>query len=248
LSKVIGWFASLRLPRPLIQLWITFYKHIYKVNLDEAQIPFQGFRTFEEFFTRHLKPGVREIVKDENLIVSPVDGIITYFGKLESHLNIKGRSLNLNLIFRNSKYNSLFKEGSFLSIYLRPGDYHRIHSPINGQIVEYYYIPGALLPVSNLYLKEFKNLFLNERIVLSMKSQKDSKPFAIIMIGAFAVGKIVLSFKERRIRKGEELGVFKLGSTVLLIWPKDQIEIIPKERGKRIRIGEPIAYYLSKVK
>lgn len=238
ISFLTGKLVSVRFPWP-ISLWLTsWFASRYNINLQEAEKPISEYKSIQNLFTRKLKPGLRPI--GEGPIVHPVDSMLTQVQKVEAEtlIQAKGHRFNLNSFLANDKAFELFKNGHALTYYLCPTDYHRVHSPVDGEIVKVHYLPGKLWPVNNWSVQNIKELFsVNERVVIWIKT--DVGMVAYVMVGATNVGKMTLSFDPDivtnqsmfksfplkksydpriQIKKGDELGIFNMGSTVIVLY------------------------------
>ncbi len=235
-SRVI--FKLTRIKSPLVPRAITLFSKAFNVNLDEAVYPDpKHYQTFNEFFTRKLKAELRPIASSK--IVSPVDGTISQFGDIvdSSLLQAKGVSYSLNaLLGGNPERTSHFENGQFITIYLSPRDYHRIHMPCPGKLLEQTHIPGRLFSVAKHTVNTIKGIFSrNERVVAVFDT--DYGKMAMVLVGAINVAAIEtvwaglitppkaetitsknLSDKHISLKKGEEMGRFNMGSTVILVF------------------------------
>ena len=248
ISYLFGAAARLKLPRIIARWSVLFYVRLYSVDTEEIEFSLRSYKNLQAFFVRNLKAGSRPI--SENKIVSPADGKLAISGEIREEAQLiqaKGKYYSADELLgaENRDLKSrLLLDGSYLQIYLSPRDYHHVHSPVDGAIVARAHIEGSLFPVNNWACKKIGNLFLrNERVVLFIES--DSGLFALVMVGALNVGSISLSFEGlqtnkqsfcrlfRRprentknfqpgleIRKGQRLGTFNLGSTVILLSEK----------------------------
>ncbi|WP_428034373.1 archaetidylserine decarboxylase [Amphritea sp.] len=244
LSRAVGYLAESRcnwIKRPFIKL---FAKQ-YRVNMSEALIEdLDQFDNFNAFFTRALKPGMRPL--DDAAVVSPADGAISQIGAIEYGriLQAKGRGYGLStLLGGHADLAEQFIHGHFATIYLSPSDYHRVHMPVTGTLRESIYVPGDLYSVNQTTAKGVDNLFArNERLVAIFDTELG--PMAMILVGAMIVAGIetvwggqVAPVKKNSwridhqkpvepviLQQGEEMGRFKLGSTVILLFGKDAIE------------------------
>jgi phosphatidylserine decarboxylase len=240
LSRVIGWIANSRWA-PVKNTFIGWFVKRYHVNMDEALCtdPIQ-YRTFNDFFTRALKPDARVIDADERSIVSPADGCISQLGPIHADrlLQAKGRDFSLtNLLGGIPALAEPFQEGSFFTVYLSPRDYHRVHMPLTGTLQRMIHVPGKLFSVNQLSSEHVDGLFArNERVVCYFETEFG--PMALILVGAMIVASVdtvwagqvcprrglqtdILYDKHTppiTISKGEEMGRFKLGSTVIAIF------------------------------
>ncbi len=244
LSRLMGFFAHCRCS--WLKNWaITAFSQRYGVNLKEALIENgREYASFNAFFTRQLKPGARLMATDPFVIVSPVDGCVSQVGRLDQQqiLQAKGKYYSLNsLLGGDPTLVTPFVGGSFMTAYLAPKDYHRIHMPLDGRLVRMDYVPGNLFSVNEASVTHIDQLFArNERVVCLFDSP--AGPFAVILVGALIVGSIVTAwhgvvntprskkittwdYRQRSMDfgRGDELGYFQLGSTVIVLFPKDRV-------------------------
>nr|WP_232846469.1 archaetidylserine decarboxylase [Amphritea pacifica] len=244
LSRAVGYLAESRcnwIKRPFIK---TFARH-YRVNMSEALIgDLDQFDNFNAFFTRALKPGMRPL--DEATVVSPADGAISQIGGIDYGriLQAKGRGYGLStLLGGHADLAQEFIHGHFATIYLSPSDYHRVHMPVTGTLRETIYVPGDLYSVNQTTAKGVDNLFArNERLIAIFDTELG--PMAMVLVGAMIVAGIETVWSGQVappqkhswrtdhhkpaepvvLQQGEEMGRFKLGSTVVLLFGKDAIE------------------------
>ena len=254
-----------RTRHPLTTFLIRFYIKFFKVNMQEAskQKP-DDYKTFCDFFTRKLKPGIHKINKSKNAIVSSCDGKILEYGKIKDNkfLQVKGKTISINeIMFYDKKIQNQYIDGSFVTIYLSPKDYHRVHMPYDGKLERTIHIPGRLFSVATHAVKQIKNLYCkNERLVCNFKNL-DSK-FAVIFVAAINVSSIETSWrgeisppypkktittdymkKKVMLSKGDEVGMFKSGSTVILLFDRKYKLAESLKKNKLIRVGEKIGIY-----
>lgn len=238
LSRLLGILANKQLG------WLTqwaikkFIVH-YKVNMSEALISdYKEFKTFNDFFTRALKPGARIISQKQNAFISPADGCISEIGLIEKDklLQAKGSHFTVkNLCGGDDALSKTFENGAFLTIYLSPKDYHRFHMPISGKLIKMIYVPGTLYSVNPASVKNVPGLFAkNERVICIFETEIGK--IAVIAVGAMIVGSIAMKWhgivapsnnrtiqtwhydtQSITLEKGEEIGHFQLGSTVILL-------------------------------
>ncbi len=234
----------------------------FGVNMDEAEVPPGGFDSFNSFFTRRLKAGARPIDPDPSAIVSPCDGKVQTAGEISSGmlLQAKGIDYRLSELLGDTSDNGIaarFEGGRFLTIYLSPGDYHRVHFPVSGHVRGVHHIPGGLLSVSPGVLNLFDDVFCrNERVSGLLETDQDGY-VGMVMVGATSVGRISLSFSDMvsnvgrqwgaaiytepiPCRRGDEYGVFNLGSTVIVLVEKGAWLAAHPEVGSTIRLGQAI--------
>lgn len=240
LTIAAGYFCRSK-NRLLKNFLIYTFCFFYKPNLSEAKkVNLKEFESFNDFFTRKLKSEARIINLSELTLVSPVDGTITSFGKITSGSLIQAKNINYNLedLLKDKDLEELFKNGSYLTIYLAPFDYHRIHFPMDGTIKKTKHFPGSLYSVNESSLKTITSLYTkNERTLVHIESEKFS--YSLISVGASMVGSVIPFWKKNhshnreeisiawnegpstdlnKVKKGQELGYFQMGSTVILLF------------------------------
>ncbi|MCU0847061.1 MAG: archaetidylserine decarboxylase [Spirochaetes bacterium] len=261
LSRIFGYAALIPLPAAVMASLLRWYSKKFGVTAEYIQ-PVTGFRNFNEFFTRRLKPGARPVDSGSKSIVSPVDARVDQYGEIDGNsiLQAKGVHYRLDDLIPSESAGD-FTGGSFITLYLSPGDYHRIHSPAGGRITGYMSIPGRLYTVQEYMVKGLAGLFsINERLITFIESRSR---IAVCKIGAMNVGRITLSYekastnrfprKKREIRyqkksmievgPGDEIGAFNLGSTIILIFQKGAVKFEKLTPGSKIRMGEKIASF-----
>ncbi|MFH0975786.1 MAG: archaetidylserine decarboxylase [Spirochaetota bacterium] len=261
ISRAFGSIARLQLPASVMEFVIRHYCNAYKVNQYEIDYPAAGFKSFDEFFTRKLKAGVHKIDLKSDSIVSPVDARIDEFGKINQFRIIQAKGIEYSLReLVPSAMADEFADGSFITLYLSPADYHRIHSPVSGKVAGYFSIPGNLFPVKEAMVNGINGLFSkNERAITYIKNSKGI--CAVCKIGAMNVGRITLSYADVEtnrlsgekkellfnkngqpsVKKGQEIGIFHLGSTVILLFRKNSVKFASIKKGQKIRMGQRIA-------
>ncbi len=245
LSRMVGSATRLGGVSSGHQAAIRAFCKQYGVAVEEAELPLEDYPTFGQFFTRRLKDGLRPIAPGESVPVSPVDGAVSHAGVAEAGrlIQAKGRDYSLAALLGDPEEASRFAGGAYATIYLSPRDYHRIHAPLGGAILGYRYIPGELWPVNRPSVRTVPELFaVNERVVISLETKLGR--VAVIAVGATMVGRIRLSFDDlvtnvgrppSRVRydlplpvaKGAELGMFEMGSTVILVFEAGKVELDP---------------------
>ncbi len=261
-SRMFGKFTRMKKPRWLVKRVIKKYCGVFEINLEEVKKPLEEFETLSDFFIRELKEGTRPIDTAKEIIVSPTDSLVLENSKISDSgkvFQIKGMEYSLKSLVKGYLNTEKYKNGTYFQLYLSPKDYHRIHFPFDCTVKKVFYIPGKLLPVNIFSLENFKQVFaVNERVLLVV--ERDGTEVLIVLVGAFNVGRIVLSFTDLttntgekttnivhidgyKAKKGEELGMFMMGSTVLLFFPENTVESLV-ESGQYVKVGEPIAKWL----
>jgi phosphatidylserine decarboxylase len=222
--------------------WLVrgFFK-LYSIDMAEALQPDPlAYGSFNEFFTRALKPGARTIAAGSGDIACPVDGAISEAGRIEGDrlLQAKGRDYTLTELLASQAWANHFDGGSFATIYLAPFNYHRVHMPLRGQLRETVYVPGRLFSVNAVTAAQVPRLFArNERVLTWFDTAYGE--VALVLVGALNVGSMAtvwagditpaarrvvtpLPRQEVCLDKGEELGRFNMGSTVILLFQRDR--------------------------
>jgi len=238
----------------------------YDVVLDDAiEQRVDQYKSFNAFFTRHLKPSARPIAMDPLALASPVDGSISEFGVVQEStlLQAKGRSYTLNqLVANDPNLCQSFKNGFYATFYLAPRDYHRIHMPIAGTLKGMWHVPGRLFSVSPATVAEVPGLFArNERVICLFDTAFGE--MALILVGAFYVASIntvwagdvtpptrsritgvqypnAANPKPIYLEKGAEMGHFKLGSTVIMLLAPSFSFLPQLEYSQTVRMGQRI--------
>ena len=235
----------------------------YGVNMAEAAEPdITRYASFNDFFTRALKPGARPLAASD--LVSPVDGSISQFGAIEGDqiFQAKGHHYSSTaLLGGDATLAAPFNGGHFATLYLSPKDYHRIHMPCAGKLTRMIHVPGELFSVNPTTAQGVPGLFArNERVVCVFEN--DRGPWALVLVGATIVGSMAAVWhgvvnpprpgkvrewryddREVRLAQGEEMGRFLLGSTVVLLFPPGPLEFNPAwAPGGAVRMGEAMAW------
>ncbi|MCE0493496.1 archaetidylserine decarboxylase [Vibrio salinus] len=270
LTRFVGKLAAAKAGKLTTAIIKMFIKQ-YKVDMHEASNPNPAsYSTFNDFFTRELKNNARPITQGEDILVHPADGAVSQFGPIidGSLIQAKGHTYTaLELLGGDEKLACCFNDGGFATIYLSPRDYHRVHMPCDGTLREMIYVPGDLFSVNPLTAKNVPNLFArNERVVCIFDTPFG--PMAQILVGATIVGSIEVTWagtitpptgnvihrwhypreghKAVHLKKGEEMGRFKLGSTVINLFAKEQIRFDDTMNIERPTImGTPYAHKIS---
>lgn len=266
ISRMVGKLAAAKaggLTTALIKLFIKQYK----IDMSEAKYPDPAhYKTFNEFFTRPLKEGIRPLAEESDIIAHPVDGAISQLGDVVDGqiIQAKGHDYSLQALLGGKEEDTApFLGGKFATIYLAPKDYHRIHMPVDGTLSKMIYVPGDLFSVNPLTAQNVPNLFArNERVVAIFETEIG--PLAMVLVGATIVasietiwagtvtppaGKDVFNWNYPTtgdnaitLKKGEEMGRFKLGSTVILAWGANQAEFLSDQHPETVtRMGTPFA-------
>ncbi len=266
LSRLVFWLMRCRY-RPLKNALIRLLSRVFHINLEEAASANpDDYPHFNAFFTRALKDGARPLNTDPAVWVSPADGTLSEHGLLQQGqaLQAKGRHYSFAALCGHAPWADAFHGGPFATIYLSPRDYHRVHMPCDGVLKETRYIPGRLFSVAPYTTRHIDRLFArNERLVCLFDTEHG--PLVLVMVGAMLVSGIETVWegvitprvdktphtrrysetgeKQVALKKGEELGRFNMGSTVILAGPDNLAESQwLKENGQPLRMGEGLLH------
>lgn len=258
LSRLIGRFAH----HPLSKGLIPVFSRIFKISLEEAEKLVGDYHTLNEFFTRKLRDELRPIASSPQAVVSPADGRIAAFGEIKEGQLIQAKGVTYtiwNLLGISELEASSYEGGRFITIYLSPRDYHRVHSPVRGEITAYSYIPGTLFPVNAFGVRAVKGLFaMNERLITFIRS--NAGRVGVVKVGATVVGSVKVGYSKEAgtniksgtlvqkqlpsaipVERGGELGFFEFGSTVVLVFEKGKMEFEKQiHEGMQVQMGQQI--------
>jgi phosphatidylserine decarboxylase len=257
-SALVGFAATKTLPQRLRPLAYRAFARAVGANLEEAELSLDAYPSFGDFFARRLRSGARSIDRGRHTVISPCDGVVAAAGVAVDGalVQAKGRNYTLDELLASSALAARFSGGNYVTIYLSPRDYHRVHAPVDGRLLSYDYIPGALWPVNPRVVSRREGVFArNERVVIHLNSP-ELGDVGVVMVGAAGVGNIALhhglssaalrSAGERHrveldveVARGDELGAFRLGSTVILVFQPDRARLALTEN-QVVRFGESI--------
>ncbi|HZH03759.1 MAG TPA: archaetidylserine decarboxylase [Myxococcaceae bacterium] len=259
LSRAVGMATRAPAPPSLHRLAMRAFSGIYGVALEEAEHGPEGYQTFSDFFARRLKPGARTVDADARAVVSPVDGTVSQVGYAETGncLQAKGVCYPLDKLLGGAEAAAPFHGGAYATLYLAPRDYHRIHAPVDGAITGYSYIPGKFWPVNPVSVRSVEALFcINERLVTYLDTRIG--PCAVVKVGATCVARIKAAYdsvvtnngdvakvhryaQPPKVSKGDELGAFEMGSTVIVLFAENRVKwdsaLLPETQ---VRMGQRI--------
>jgi phosphatidylserine decarboxylase len=267
-SRMVGWTATQRFPRPLQSAVLRLYARAYRLDCAEAEHPIGEYQNLQAFFTRRLARGARALPSNEKLIVAPSDGVvceagIATEGKL---LEAKGSMFSLRSLLADDALAERMAGGSYLVTYLSPRDYHRVHFPMRGLVVAWSHIPGKLFPVGSRSVKREPGLFArNERFVTVVDGVGGR--YAVVMVAAVGVGHMTASYdpevathdggfsngsvRHKRlsppisVNRGQELGVFNLGSTTIALFERGRVALDDLASGQPVRMGQPVGRIIA---
>ena len=268
LTQLMGWLACSR-GGALTTAAIGWFVRRYGVNMAEAAVPdIASYPTFNEFFTRPLRDGARPLAQAE--LVCPVDGAISQFGRIDAGriFQAKGHGYTATaLLGGDGALAAHFHHGNFATLYLSPKDYHRIHMPCAGRLLRMVHVPGELFSVNPATARGVPGLFArNERVVCVFDAEPGSPvpgPWVLVLVGATIVGSMATAWhgvvnpprpgtvrswdyagQDVQLARGQEMGRFLLGSTVVLLFPAGPLAFNPRwAPGGAIRMGEEMARF-----
>lgn len=267
LSRFLGNMAESE-TRWFKNLLISLFVKVFKVDMSEAaQENKKAYSSFNNFFTRELKTNARPLCTDVDAIASPADGTISQLGDIEHGkiFQAKGKDFDIAALLGGDEYLSQdFVGGKFMTVYLSPKDYHRVHMPMDAQLQSMVHVPGKLFSVNGATAEGINDLFArNERVACVFDT--NAGPMAVIMVGAMIVASIetiwagVITPVRHHVRtfqypdettvqlaKGEEMGQFKLGSTAIVLMGPDMAEWSESlTAGSKVRMGEHIGVLIN---
>ena len=256
-SGIAGWLSDRQVPRPLRRPLYRTYAAVTGAELAECRLPLEEHPSLGAFFVRRLAPDARPIEEDPGLLVSPVDGTVQSLGLIERGmlLQAKGQRYGVRELLAGVGEELELEGAPYWTLYLSPRDYHRIHAPEFGQLSEVAWVHGSRHSVAPAVLERRPVLAVNERCVLRFQSPHG--PLLLVLVGALNVGRIRVVGVEpgssgpltpaRELARGEELGRFELGSTVVLIAAGRRVfpspTLVP---GTPVRLGRSIGRWLAR--
>ncbi|MHA6485241.1 archaetidylserine decarboxylase [Paenibacillus sp. strain BS8-2] len=237
ISRMTGTFAQSAASR----VFIPRFAKLYGIAVHEAEKEIGEYRSLNEFFTRKLKPGSRAIHSGERSLTSPVDALITGAGPVKegSMLNVKGQDYTIEELLGHSPRAASYMNGYYYVLYLSPTDYHRIHSPVDGDVMERDHLTGKVYPVNDFGLTVMTRvLSRNERLVTYLKHRQGD--VAVVKVGAMNVSSIkYVEPRREQLARGDELAYFEFGSTVVLVMEDGTYSPDPAIGiGTKVRMGQ----------
>ncbi|KGT47398.1 MULTISPECIES: archaetidylserine decarboxylase [Acinetobacter] len=258
LSRVVGKIAASENPVVKTAV-ISAFKAKYGIDMSIAeQTNALKYSSFNDFFTRGLRTGVRQVDSDVTSIVSPADGAISQLGKIEDGdvFQAKGQKFTVEALIADPQLAQPFKNGEFATVYLSPRDYHRVHMPFAGTLTETLYVPGELFSVNQVTAENIPGLFArNERMVCLFDTELGR--MAVVLVGAMIVagietvatgkvkpsGRIELNQHDLFLEKGAELGRFYLGSTAIILFEENKMQWDEKfKANSTVLMGEALGH------
>jgi phosphatidylserine decarboxylase len=265
LSRLLGWLANCRWCW-FKNIFIKWFVHHYQVDLSiAAKSHITDYASFNEFFTRKLQDKARPLAATANTIICPADSTISQIGNLDVDTIIQAKNFNYSLsaLLGGKKYSQDFYDGNFITLYLAPKDYHRVHIPVTGKLLEMTYVPGKLFSVNPTTTTHIPNLFAkNERVICVFAT--DIGKMAVVMIGAMIVASVYVAWagqvmpnKSKTIQawnyidtpvvleRGAELGYFALGSTVIVLFESNKMQWETQlNAGNSVQFGQALGCFM----
>ena len=270
LSRGFGRLADAPIPPAMRPAVLGAFARAVGADPNEAELPLEAYPTLNRFFTRKLAAGARTWPSDPAVVASPVDGAVGQLGTVREGrlIQAKGRLYDVGQLLEDDAATARYEGGAFITLYLSPKDYHRIHAPVGGEIRAARHVPGALLPVNAAAVSHMPELFArNERLMCHIDGPLGRT--AVVAVGAYNVGRISAAFDpawnappgasawvtNRRglqsaaraydppipVKQGDEIMTFHLGSTVVLVFEPGRVHLLPSVRaGAPVRLGMPI--------
>lgn len=256
-SAFVGTVARQTLPAPLRGFAYRAFARAVGANLGEVELELADYPSLGDFFARRLRDGARRVDAGPGVVISPCDGRIAAHGIAADGelVQAKGRMYSLAELLADDALAARLTGGAYVTIYLSPRDYHRVHAPLDARLVRYEYVPGTLWPVNRWATARREGLLArNERVVIHMESDAIGA-FALVMVAAMGVGNIRLAHAPdsatlrgarehrtievpagTRVTRGDELGAFRLGSTVVMVFPPGKVELA-RDLGETVKFG-----------
>jgi phosphatidylserine decarboxylase len=262
LSRLVGRLTDWEGPATLLHPAMRGFARAYDIDL-AASPPLESYRSFGQFFARPLRPGLRPIAPGDEVVVSPVDARVSEVGLATAGAMVQAKGIDYSVaaLLGDAELGRRFEGGAWATLYLSPQDYHRIHFPLSGGVTGWRYLPGQLWPVNAASVAQVPGLFtVNERLVTLLDSPLGLA--AIVAVGATVVGRVRAAYDPNvpltdqagarlarsgdyapplPVKKGDELGAFEMGSTVILVFEPGRVVLSGRLKpGARVRVGEPI--------
>lgn len=245
------------IPRVFRRTAYGLFSRLYDINKDEIGGDLSDYECFDDFFTRKLPSGCRDIKAHESLFISPSDSQVVSVAKVSqgAMFQAKGIFYSAEGLLGSKQLANEFEGGDVLTFYLRPRDYHRVHFPVSGMVDEVCNIPGCRYPVIPAAVKSVKGLYRKNERVVTVQSSSFLGRVATVMVAALGVGNVSLSWGAKgpvytgenvdfsgleniEVDAGDELGIFHLGSSVIVLFQRDKIELKDVDVGATVRLGD----------
>lgn len=260
--RLVSYLARLMYQTRLSRILIAPYIRRYGVRMEEFVRPVKDYASLVDFFCREINPALRPVAQGSHILVAPVDGRIAEYGTVKNGRMIQAKGMNYSpaRLLGGDNIARHYEGGLYIAIYLSPADYHRIHAPVSGSVHRATRIRGTRWPVNEHGVRGVEHLFeKNERVITYLDTQEFGQ-VAMVKVGAYIVGRVVVTYESQMgalsgrqqiktvesadgitVCKGDELGRFEFGSTViLLIEPGSYRWSTAVEYGAKVKMGQPI--------
>lgn len=257
ITRAVGRLADYPWPDRVGRAVVNLYCRAYRVDLDECRRG-SGFESFDAFFTRELRDGVRPLPDDPSVVSSPADGRLESMGAIDGRaFLVKGRPYRVDELLGDEEEARRYVGGAGCVVYLSPRDYHRVHAPVAGKVAVVRSMPGDYFPVNAIGVRHVPNLFVrNRRVAIAIDTPAESGfgRVTVVMVAAMVVGRITVSGIDERdvsfgahtmspplpVEHGDEIGIFRLGSTAVIFFEPGVVTRWLVDEGP-VRCGEPLA-------
>ncbi|ARK20542.1 archaetidylserine decarboxylase [Sporosarcina ureae] len=241
-SALLKQITTSRISKPLIKPFASFYH----IQLDEAKYSIEQYKSLNDFFTRSLQPGKRPIDNHPNSLISPVDGVLSDSGIIDSQQQfiVKDKTYSLTSLLGDSKKSSRYTHGYYYLFYLSPRHYHHFHYPVSGTLVNRYALGSTSYPVNDLGIRMRKDVFSSNHRVISELST-DFGQVAIVKVGALNVNSVRIANSKTSCEKGQDFGHFAFGSTVILFIEQSNIFKPEEMPFTEVQVGDRIGVWQS---
>lgn len=247
-SRLVHYAARIPVPRGARTAVYSFLGARFGMDLSEAELPLTEYGCFQDLFVRRLQAGARPLEGGDDALISPVDACVSELGPVEAGSLIQAKGIHYPVaeLLKDEALGQSMEGGTFITLYLRPRDYHRIHIPLDATVCGIRRVPGTLFPVQPYMVRGLKGLFTrNERLVMELETRVGKA--ALVCVAASGVGNISLAFAEeevasggRLVSKGDEIAAFNLGSTVILVFAAGAVSLAGVTPGQEVRVGQRI--------
>ncbi|MFK3938454.1 phosphatidylserine decarboxylase [Alkalihalobacillus sp. NPDC078783] len=238
MSKRLKRFSTSKVSKPFIPLFIR----TFNINKEEILLPIHRFENLHSFFIRELKPNTRSIDQESNSVVSPVDGVLAEQGHLDAGktFTVKGQTYSLTTMLGSESAAEAYENGQYAVFYLSPSHYHRFHAPLSGSVLKRWSLGSRSYPVNQLGMTYGKKpLSGNFRVISEVKTE-DGHKMAMVKVGAMNINSIEITHSSDDLKKGEEIGYFSFGSTVVLIWSAQSLTLTKESVPTEVKMGEKV--------
>ncbi|WP_079509827.1 phosphatidylserine decarboxylase [Mesobacillus jeotgali] len=237
-SAILHKFAKSKGSRRIV----PSFARTYQINQEEMEKPLMEYDSLHQFFIRNLKEGARTVDHDPMSVVSPVDSVIEEIGEIaaDKTITVKGKIYSISEMLGNDEAMSRYEQGTYMIFYLSPSHYHQIHSPVSGEVVNQWTLGKKSFPVNKMGLK-YGNYPLSKNYRKITEIRHKAGMTAVIKVGAMFVNSIEMTHAGTELKKGEQMAYFTFGSTVVLLFEKGTINLLPEITAPyHIKYGEKI--------